>query len=126
MRLWVATHAGQTELIGTYAINAYHLEGNDLPISLTRNAPRTGGVPAICLSMIAVDHRYQNQGLGRVLLADALERTATVADQVGTRVVVLDVIEDGGQEMTRGRLRIPYRHGLSISAISAFKNVHEY
>ena len=102
-RLWVATHVGQTDIIGYYAINAHYLEGSDLPTSLTRNAPRTGGVPAIYLSMIAVDHRHQNQGLGRVLLADALERAASVADQVGIKVVVLDVIEDGGQEITRGR-----------------------
>ncbi|MDE0359759.1 MAG: GNAT family N-acetyltransferase [Rhodospirillaceae bacterium] len=102
-RLWVATYVGQTEIIGYYAINAHYLEGDDLPTGLTRNAPRTGGIPAIYLSMIAVDQRYQNQGLGRILLADALERAASVADQVGIKVVVLDVIEDGGQEITRGR-----------------------
>ena len=53
--------------------------------------------------MIAVDRRYQNQGLGRVLLADALERAASVADQVGIKVVILDVIEDGGQEIAEKR-----------------------
>ena len=53
--------------------------------------------------MIAVDYRYQNQGLGRILLADALERAASVADQVGLKVVILDVIEDGGQEITKKR-----------------------
>ena len=102
-RLWVATHVGQTAILGYYAINAHHLEGNDLPTSLTRNAPRTGGIPAVYLSMIAVDYRHQKQGLGRILLADALERAASVADQIGLKVVVLDVIEDGGQEITKKR-----------------------
>ena len=53
--------------------------------------------------MIAVDYRHQNQGLGRILLADALERAVSVSDQVGLKVVVLDVIEDGGQEITKRR-----------------------
>ena len=102
-RLWVATHAGHGEILGYYALNAHHLEGDDLPAGLTRNAPRTGGIPAIYLSMIAVDRRYQGQGVGRVLLADALERSVTVANQIGLKAVVLDVIEDGGGEITERR-----------------------
>lgn len=53
--------------------------------------------------MIAVDNRHQSQGLGRILLADALERAVSVSDQVGLKAVVLDVIEDGGQEITKRR-----------------------
>ena len=70
------------------------LEGNDLPVHLTKNAPRLGGIPAVYLSMIAVAHRYQGQGIGRILLADALNRAADAADQIGLKAVVLDVIED--------------------------------
>lgn len=55
--------------------------------------------------MIAVDHRHRNQGLGRILLADALERAVSVSDQVGLKAVVLDVIEDGGQEITKRRYK---------------------
>lgn len=55
--------------------------------------------------MIAVDHHHQGQGLGRILLADALERAATVADQIGLKAVVLDVIEDGGREVAKRRRR---------------------
>lgn len=53
--------------------------------------------------MIAVDNRHRNQGLGRILLADALERAVSVSDQVGLKAVVLDVIEDGGQEIKKRR-----------------------
>lgn len=102
-RVWVATLRGQTEILGYYAVNAHSLEGNDLPASLARNVPRFGGIPAIYLSMIAVDHRHQGQGLGRILLADALSRAVAAADQVGVKVVVLDVIEDGGPEDTEKR-----------------------
>ena len=53
--------------------------------------------------MIAVDCRHQGRGLGRILLADALSRTAAVADQIGLKAVVLDVIDDGGPEIMERR-----------------------
>lgn len=102
-RVWVATDSGQTRILGYYALNAHSLEGDDLPVHLTRNAPRSGSIPAVYLSMIAVDRRYQGQGIGRILLADALKRAAIAADQVGLKAVILDVIEDGGAEITEKR-----------------------
>ena len=99
----MATDSGRASILGYYALNAHALEGDDLPAHLTRNAPRHGGIPAVYLSMIAVDHRYQGQGLGRILLADALRRAAMAADQVGLKAVILDVIEDGGAEITERR-----------------------
>lgn len=57
------------------------------------------------LSMIAVDLRHQGKGLGKILLADALKRAVTVADQIGLKAVVLDVIEDGGTEITDKRTK---------------------
>ena len=53
--------------------------------------------------MIAVDHRHQGRGLGRLLLADALTRVVGAADQIGLKAVILDVIEDGGAEITERR-----------------------
>ena len=102
-RVWVATEGGRAEILGFYALNAHSLEGDDLPANLTRNAPRSGGIPAVYLSMIAVDRRRQGQGLGRILLADALNRAAAAADQIGLKAVVLDVIEDGGPGITEKR-----------------------
>ena len=102
-RVWVATESGQTDILGYYALNAHTLEGNDLPGHLTKNAPRFGGIPAVYLSMIAVDRRYQGQGVGRILLADALGRAVGAAEQIGLKAVVLDVIEDGGAEITERR-----------------------
>lgn len=102
-RVWVATDGGRASILGYYALNAHALEGDDLPAHLIRNAPRHGGIPAVYLSMIAVDRRHQGQGIGRILLVDALKRAAMAADQVGLKAVVLDVIEDGGAEITERR-----------------------
>ena len=102
-RVWVATELGSAEILGYYALNAHALEGDDLPAALTKKAPRFGTIPAVYLSMIAVDCRHQRRGLGRILLADALSRAAAVADQIGLKAVVLDVIDDGGPEIMERR-----------------------
>ena len=102
-RVWVATEIGSAGILGYYALNAHALEGDDLPADLTKKAPRFGSIPAVYLSMIAVDRRHQGRGLGRILLADALRRAAAVADQIGLKAVVLDVIDDGGPEVMERR-----------------------
>ena len=102
-RVWVATEGGRAEILGYYALNAHSLEGDDLPANLTKHAPRSGSIPAVYLSMIAVDRRHQGRGVGRILLADALKRAVSAADQIGLKAVVLDVIEDGGPDITEKR-----------------------
>ena len=102
-RVWVATEDGRDEILGYYALNAHSLEGEDLPPSLTKHAPRSGSIPTIYLSMIAVDRRHQGRGIGRILLGNALKRAAAASDHIGLKAVVLDVIEDGGPDMTEKR-----------------------
>ena len=72
-RVFVAVAPGETGILGYYAINAHGVEAQDLPATLSRKAPRHGYVPAAYLSIIAVDQRVQGQGLGQVLLVDALK-----------------------------------------------------
>ena len=102
-RVWVATDGPSSQVLGYYALNAHSLEGHNLPEGVTRDAPRHGAIPAVYISMIAVDCRQQGQGIGRILLADALARVAAAAEQVGIKAVVLDVIEDGGNNLTEKR-----------------------
>ena len=102
-RVWVATEGGRDEILGYYALNAHSLEGEGLPSSLTKHAPRSKSIPTAYLSMIAVDRRYQGRGIGSILLGNALKRAVGAASQIGLKAVVLDVIEDGGPDITEKR-----------------------
>lgn len=103
-RVWVAVEPRQRTILGYYAMNAHSLEAEeDMPRSIIRHAPRSGSIPAVYLSMMAVDERHQGRGLGRILLADALSRAAKAADQIGLKIVVLDAIDDGGPQTTERR-----------------------
>ena len=94
-RVWVAVRPTEPRVIGYFAINAHAIETGDLPEALRKRAPRHGRVGAAYLSMIAVDVAARGQGLGRILLADALGRVVGVSGDIGIFAVVLDVLDDG-------------------------------
>jgi len=50
------------------------------------------------LARLAVDVHYQNQGLGRALLKDALLRTAQAADIAGIRALLVHAKDDTARQ----------------------------
>ncbi|MEL6506126.1 MAG: GNAT family N-acetyltransferase [Pseudomonadota bacterium] len=109
-RVWGATAPDDTSILGYYAINAHSLEGEELPGALTRNAPRNG-IPTAYLSMIAVHNRAQGQGIGVLLMADALKRMLRASEQIGLAAVLLDVLNDDGEEAYEARKRFYEKMG---------------
>jgi GNAT superfamily N-acetyltransferase len=52
-------------------------------------------LPATLLGRLAVDNRYQGQGLGELLLIDALKRSYdTSITSIGSMAVIVDPIDD--------------------------------
>lgn len=109
-RVWVATAPDDNSILGYYAINAHSLEGEELPVALTRGAPRNG-IPAAYLSMIAVHNEAQGQGIGVLLMADALKRLLVASEQIGLAAVLLDVLDDDGEAACEARKRFYERMG---------------
>ena len=110
-RVFVAVVKGSPEVLGFYALNAHAVATDDLGTDRPRRAPRTGSIPALYLSMIAVDRSQQGKGLGSDLAVDALGRARSVAGEVGLKLVVLDVINDGGGEVFARRKEFYRRLG---------------
>jgi len=111
VRLYAAVRPGRTKVLGYYAINAHAIEAKELPADLTHKAPKHGNLPAAYLSIIGVDSCVQGQGLGQVLMVDALERLAALSRQIGLAVVILDVLDDGGKTAMNRRRRFYERMG---------------
>ncbi len=61
--------------------------------------------------MIGVDKGLQSQGLGKILLADALKRIMKLSQDIGLKVVVLDVLNDGADALIRKRTDFYLRMG---------------
>ena len=81
-------------VIGYYTLLAaevdYAQAGDALRRGLSKNFP----VPVCLLARLAVDQRYQGQGLGAALLADALQRASAAAEHVGMRAIVVDALDE--------------------------------
>ena len=110
-RVFVAVAEGSPRVLGYYALNAHAVAADGLGPDRPRRAPNTGSIPALYLSMIAVDRSWQGRGLGSDLAIDALGRALSVAGEIGLKLVMLDVIDDGGDEVFARRMAFYRRLG---------------
>lgn len=92
-RTYVATRNGETQVVGYYTLATGKLLVEDLPESAAKQLPRHP-VPVVKLARLAVDSSIQGQGLGAVLLRDAMRRVLEVSEQVGVHSVVVDAIDE--------------------------------
>lgn len=96
-RIVVATppqsHLGKIH--GFYSINAHSVNYGDLHNRYRRYALPDGNIPAAFIGMMGVTSPAQGQGLGSLLLADALKSAYIASHRVGTTVVLLDVLDCG-------------------------------
>ena len=115
-RAFVAVIEGSRRILGYYALNTHAIGVAELGRNRPRRAPRHASVPALYLSMIAVDKTRQGRGLGTDLLMDALRRVCRVSREVGLKLVLLDVIDDGGDTAFRQRREFYQRMGFESFA----------
>lgn len=91
-RVFVATR-GDRRVVGYYALAMAGVEKAEAPARITK-----GGVPAqvpcLLLARLAVDVTERNRGLGKGLLVDAIRRAVRVADEVGTRALLIHARDD--------------------------------
>lgn len=78
----------QGMVIGFYTLAASGVSLAGLPDDVTRKMPRYPLVPVVRMGRLAVDHRFQGQGYGGILLADAMARAAHSG--VGAFAMVVD------------------------------------
>jgi GNAT superfamily N-acetyltransferase len=92
-RTYVLVPQGQSTVMGYYALSNHHVSFEALPADQAKGIP-TIDVPVVLLGKLAVHRSLQGQGLGGVLLVDALRRISTLAKDVGIRAVEVDAIDD--------------------------------
>ncbi len=77
-----------SRILGYYALTACEILTEELPEDLAKKLPRQ--VPGVRLGRLAVDRSEQGQGLGELLLVDAIRRTKLVLDHVGVHALFVD------------------------------------
>ncbi len=102
VRVWVIV-ATDNKIAGFYGINMHAIDVKEMPAAYAKKAMKHGTLPAAFIAMIGVDETQQGNGIGSVLMADALSRIARVSNDIGTCVVVLDVFDDGDADTVARR-----------------------
>jgi GNAT superfamily N-acetyltransferase len=79
--------ADQT-VIGYYSLAVGSVEYKQAPERVTKGLVHHP-IPVMLLARLAVDHQWQNKGVGAGLLKDAMLRTLQAADIVGIRAILV-------------------------------------
>lgn len=95
-RTFVATRPSEPVVLGYYSLATHRVTVDALPEGEARKLPRLD-VPVVLIGRLAVDRSVQGQGLGAILLVDALRRSLQISEQVGIRAVEVDAIDDAAR-----------------------------
>jgi GNAT superfamily N-acetyltransferase len=99
-RTYVAVRGGGVVILGYYALANHLVRYEALPDDQAKGLPRLD-IPVVLLGRLAVDRSVQKQGLGSLLLVDALRRVQHLAEHVGIRAVEVDAIDDNARSFYR-------------------------
>lgn len=92
---FVAIDIDSNEIAGFYTLNAASIALTDLAPEIAKKLPRYPVVPAALLGRFAVAKAYQGKGLGGVLLANAVLRTART--ELGIFALLADAKDEAAQ-----------------------------
>jgi len=79
-------------LCAYYALTLAELDSHHLPDAWRKKLPRRS--PGVRLGRLAVDCAYQGQGMGELLLVDALTRAQRIHQEAGGIGLFVDAIDD--------------------------------
>ena len=80
-------------IVGFHTLAMGQVMYDDAPQRLTKGLARHP-VPLVLLARLAVDRRWQSQGVGKALLKDAMMRTLQAADIAGVRALAVHAKND--------------------------------
>ena len=97
------------KVLGYYTLCATGLPQGDVPVAARKHIPRYPLVSATLVGRLAVATARQGQGLGALLLADAVQRAYASAGSVGSSMLVVDAISEQAAAFyeANGFVRLP-------------------
>lgn len=101
----------QTELIkGYYTLSNNSIPLENIPDNIKKKLPRSyTTIPTTLLGRLAIDNNFQEKGLGKLILIDALKRSFELSKTLGSFAVVVDPIDKDAERFYNkyGFLRLP-------------------
>ena len=75
---------------GFYTLSAAVIQARSMPTVFAKKLPQYP-LPAVLLGRLGVDTQFQGQGLGKLLLVDALKRALAASHSIAIHAMVVDV-----------------------------------
>lgn len=86
----------ETDLLkGYYTLTNNSISQELIPKEFQKKLPNSyKSIPTTLLGRLAIDNRFQKQGVGKLLLVDALKRSYEISKSIGSFAVVVDPIDE--------------------------------
>lgn len=91
-----------SKVIGYYTLSSYAIDAGELSHDVMRGFPSYSKLPAILISRLARDQAYRGQGIGEMLLVDALKRCQENVSRVGAMAVVVEAENEKARQFYLG------------------------
>ena len=92
-RVFVAVD-DQKGIVGFYSLSSFTIAIADLPPELGKRLPRYDAIPAALIGRPARDQRVRAEGIGALLLADAIRRVIGASRSLAVFAIVVDAMDD--------------------------------
>lgn len=101
----------ETNLIkGYYTLSNNSVASEFIPEQIRKKLPRYyETIPTTLLGRLAIDDRFQGQGIGKLILIDALKRSYEISKTIGSFAVVVDPIDQEAENFYNkyGFIKLP-------------------
>lgn len=103
---------------GYYTLSNNSIPLNSFPEPIQKKLPKSySSIPTTLLGRLAIDKKYQGQGIGKILLIDALKRSYELSLEIGSFAVVVDPIDDEAERFYQKYdfIKLPDSHKMFIA-----------
>ncbi len=101
-RVFVAVEPSRGDaVVGFYSLNAFTIALDSLPDDLARKLPHYDAIPAALIGRLARSESVRGQGVGELLLADAIKRILAADDTLAIFAIVVDSMNERASEFYR-------------------------
>lgn len=92
---FVLTDSETKSILGYYTLSNNSIPLNNFSEQIQNKLPQSyQSIPTTLLGRLAIDKRYQGNGIGKILLIDALKRSYGISNQVGSFGIIVDPIDN--------------------------------
>ncbi|MCJ8279870.1 MAG: GNAT family N-acetyltransferase, partial [Rivularia sp. ALOHA_DT_140] len=92
--VFVLIDSPNIDIIAYYTLSSYTIDASNLNEDFAKTVPRYPLLPATLLGRLAVAQSHQGNGIGELVLIDALKRVFDATSQVASIAVVVEAIDE--------------------------------